>query len=84
MPSVDIRGSTACMLPDHPELHAQVPASGSHYQEEGAHGLPAQFQVGGVPHLRLCRNRLHRSHRVPEPVGESPPPLALFTRNLRT
>lgn len=32
-------------IPDHSELHAQVPAKGPHHQEEGPHRLTAQPQV---------------------------------------
>lgn len=58
------------VLADHPQLHAQVPASGPHHQEEGAHGLAAQPQVGGVPHLRLHGDRVHGGDGLPEPAGQ--------------
>lgn len=54
---------------DNPELHAQVPATGPHHQEEGPHGLAAQPQVGGVPYLCVCGDRLHRCHSLSEPAG---------------
>lgn len=56
--------------PDHPQLHAQVPASGSHHQKERPHCLTAQPQVWGVPHLCLPGDCLHCCHGLPEPAGE--------------
>lgn len=58
-----------CGSSDNPELHAQVPATGPHHQEEGPHGLAAQPQVGGVPHLRVCGDGLHGCHSLSEPAG---------------
>lgn len=55
---------------DHPQLHAQIPATGPHHQEERPHGLAAQPQVWRVSYVRVRWDRLHGCHSLSEPAGE--------------
>lgn len=67
------RGLCSLAHPDHPELHAQVPAQVPH--SPGQRHPQAALQH--LPHLRVPRDRLHRRHCLPERQGTAGQPLAL-------